>query len=272
MNYLYTHSISYYVGNNRIDNIFYAIKQLNSYRLSQTQSINDKILIIICCIYDDLTDNIKREFENFKNLNTDRVDIAVIYRWNTGGTTQTISYSLDYIIDNNINTLYIGIWEDDSIFKNIYILDIVKEYLDKGNIIVGCHVTEYERPEFLHINGTKEISKRFYRSKHQPPWCRRKHIYFNDLSDELIDDSLIKWIDGALYISTIENLIIIKKKLIKFTLAPENIRYTHIEQGINYGEVGFPTRLHINEFKFYGLLYDSAFKHLNINSIGNKTI
>ena len=171
-----------------------------------------------------------------------------------------MSKTLDYLLDKNISTKYIGVWEDDSIFKNNLILDDVQNGLNRDNIIVGCHVPE-GRPDILHMNGIKIFKKEYLnkRPKDQHcPWCKNKHIYLNEKLNEdpnkLIDDSLIKWIDGAVYITTIENLLKIKQKLQKFTLAPEDHKYTHIQHGINYGEVGFPTRLNIHGFNFYGLL------------------
>ena len=278
MDYIYTHSISYYIGNNRINNIYSAIDHLHNYKLSIHQTDTDKVLLIICCIYDEINDNIKYELNNLKNKKTNKVDIEVIFRWNSGGTVQTMSKTLDYLLDKNISTKYIGVWEDDSIFKNNLILDDVQNGLNRDNIIVGCHVPE-GRPDILHMNGIK-IFKKEYLNKRQKdqhcPWCKNKHIYLNEKLNEdpnkLIDDSLIKWIDGAVYITTIQNLLKIKQKLQKFTLAPEDHKYTHIEHGINYGEVGFPTRLNINGFKFYGLLYDDFYKHLSTNSVGDKSI
>ena len=272
--YLYTHCISYYIGNNRINNLTECLKYLNTIPLCKNQNNNDKILYVIYCIYDELNDNIINQYNNYKNLYTEKVDIEILYRWNSGGTIKTMSKLLDYIIENKIITKYIGIWEDDSIFKNEYLLDKVQEYLDCDNIIVGCHVLE-DRIDIKYVNGTKEFKTEWcnrLQSWRQCPWCKEKHIYLNNKNENLIDDKLIKWIDGAVYLTTLDNLLKIKEKLVKFTLAPENEKYTHIEHGINYGEVGFPTRLHINNFNFIGLPYNDNFKHLNTNSIGNKSI
>ena len=274
VSYLYTHCISYYIGNNRDDNLNECLKYLNTIPLYKNQNKNDKILYIIYCIYDEFNDDIVNYYNTFKNLSTETVDIEILYRWNTGGTTQTMFKLLEYMLENKIKTKYIGIWEDDSIFKNNYLLDKVEEFLDNDNIIVGCQVYE-NRQDIEYINGTK-VFKSEWCNKLQTwrkcPWCKEKHIYLNNSNENLIDDKLIKWIDGALYLTTLENLLKIKEKIIKFTLAPENDRYSHIEHGINYGEVGFPTRLHLNGFNFIGLPYNDNFKHLNTNSTGYKYI
>ena len=286
MNYYYIHTISYYVGNSRLNNIKYCIDNLNKIKYSKKNNGTEKILFIICCIYNELTDNIKNTFDKFETLSNELLDIKVIYRMNTGGTIKTMETSLNYVTENNITSNYFGIFEDDSFYNldDHFIFDTVDKHFDNGIDIVGCQVWE-RRPDILYKDGYKYFKKEWCnrRPRNQlAPWIKKKHLYFNNNSDELVDDNIIKWIDGALYITTIDKLKKIKKKLVKLTLAPENKKYTHCEHGCNYGEVGFPTRLSINNFKFFGLQHPDSncipnikniyFQYLNINSIGNKTI
>ena len=63
--------------------------------------------------------------------------MLVLYRWNTGGTVQTLYYTYKYIVTNNISCKFIGVWEDDVLFKNNYFLDVVNEYLNQDYIYVG---------------------------------------------------------------------------------------------------------------------------------------
>jgi len=58
---------------------------------------NQKILFIIGCIYDELTENIKNTFDKFETFNTEVLDIKVIYRTNTGGTIKTMKNTLNYV-------------------------------------------------------------------------------------------------------------------------------------------------------------------------------
>ena len=68
--------------------------------------------------------------------------------------------------------------------------------------------------------------------------------------------------------------------MVKLTLFPENERHRHLDSGINCGEVGFPTRLSINGFTFFGLQHPEHegeplikniyFKYLNMNTVGIK--
>lgn len=284
MNYYYIHTISYFIGNNRQDNIQYCIDNLNKIKYSKKNNGTEKILFIICCIYDELTKDIENTFNRFKNLQSDILDIKILYRWNTGGTIKTMETALDYITENNITSNYFGVFEDDSCYnlRNHFIFDIVDSFFERGIDIVGCQVWE-GRKDILYKDGYKYFKKEWCncRPRNQlAPWIKKKHIYINNNSNELVDDNIIKWIDGALYISTIDTLKKIKKKLVKLTLFPENERHRHLDSGINCGEVGFPTRLSINGFTFFGLQHPEHegeplikniyFKYLNMNTVGIK--
>lgn len=273
--YKYVHAISYYCGNERQGNLKDALQRLKTHKLT---SIDDLIhrpsLMLVCCIYDELTDSIKEKMQQICDLQNNTVHVKVIYRWNTGGTIQTMSDTYDCLINNNIKTSYIGVWEDDSIFKpgNIPLLDVVQHYLDEGYIYVGC--LEYEdRQDITYTGNTKQFKKEWCnkRPSHQPcPWSKHCQIYRGSDSNVLIDDTLYKWTDGAVYITNMINLTKIKHTLIDFTLYPSERKHTHIESGINCGEVGFGTRLHINGLKMFGLPYNLYYEHLELKSIGNK--
>ena len=270
--FFYIHTISYYSNNNRDTNIESVFNKLDTSILSKDQTKTDKNLLIVYVIYDDeLTDKLKERYEKYKHLETDKTKILILYRWNTGGTVQTLNYTYNYLINTNITCKYIGVWEDDVIFKDEYFFDIVKKHLNMGYIYVGSLWTE-DRPDINYDNNTKQFKLEYHnrRPKNQIcPWIKNKHIFIDNSNDELVDDKHIKWCEDP-YITTMSNLKIIKDKLIKFTLCPETKKYTHIETGINYGEVGFPTRLHINGFKYIGLKRDEYYQFLNQNSIGDK--
>jgi hypothetical protein len=93
-----------------------------------------------------------------------------------------------------------------------------------------------------------------------------KHIKKTENDKEkYIDDKLYRWCEDP-YITTKNNLDEMIDKLDNLTLAPENELYKHIEHGINYGEVGFPTRLYLNKFKFIGIFKKNIIKDLDIQS------
>lgn len=260
MEYFYIHVVSYYIGNNRDDNIIKAFKQLNEKALSKRQTENETNLLLVYVIFDELTNDIREKFEEYKKMENNNTKINILFRWNTGGTVQTLNSAYDYIVNNNIKCKYIGVWEDDACYNNKYFLDIVDNYLNEGYIFVGSLWGNY--------NGVKTLTPN---NNRQVPWLTEKMIYPNIITNNKIEENMYMWCEDP-YITTLTNLHKIKEKMNKFTLAPENEIYTHCQHGINYGEVGFPTRLHINGFKFIGLKLDEYFISFENKSIGNKNI
>lgn len=270
LDYFYTHVVSYYEGNNRLDNLYAIFEVLNTQKLSKNKY--EKILIVYCIIKDNAPDvNTIEIYEKLKKLKNNNIDIQIYYRFNTGGTVQTMYQTYKYLIQNKITTKYIGVWEDDCIFKNENILDEVQVYLDKGCIYVGSYwdcEDGYALP--LNINGGV---KRLIPNKPNRivPWVTNSHIIPHSNDSTFISDDKYLWCEDP-YITTMDNLKLIDKKMGCFTLAPLDQIYTHCEHGINYGEVGFPTRLHLNGFTFFGLLKRRYFMDLKTFSIGNKSI
>ena len=241
--YYYIHCISFYLGNNRLKNIQHCINNLNKIKYSKNLESNNKILFIINCIYDNLSSYDKEIFEKYKLQKTNILDIEILYRWNSGGTIRSMEESLKYILKNNIKSKYIGIFEDDSFFNKDYIFDEVEHNLKLGYDIIGCHVYEKNRKDITHKNGYKilnENSKFTSCSSSKPiiPCLKLKHVYLDNYSDELLDKKYYKWIDGAVYLTTINKLIQIKNKLKKLTLAPYE-KYKHIEQELIMEKLDF---------------------------------
>jgi hypothetical protein len=262
--YLYIHTISYYDGNNREGNIQEVINRLSHFNLSATQTNIDCNLLIVYILYDQLSDVLFNKYNQYKEQQNDNLDIIVLFRYNTGGTVQTMDYTYTYLINNKITSKFIGVYEDDAIFKKQLFLDDVFKYLNDGYIMTGPLFCKEQHITFKCFYEPYDLRTSIV------PWCRKFHIYENDKSDVLIHDSLYKWVDGCGYTTTIENIGLMKEKLNKLTLAPENERYSHCEHGINYGEVGFCTRLHINGFKFIGMPADIYYDQLDQQSVGNK--
>lgn len=261
MDYFYIHSISYYINNNRDNNIISIFNKLENNKLSIKQTNSDINLLIIYVIYDILTSEIIEKFDSYKNLETAKTKIVVLYRFNSGGTVQTLYYTYKYIINNNISSKFIGIWEDDTIFKDDYFLETVEKYLNDGYIFIGSLWGDRDgiKTKMLDINDLV-------------PKIKYNMLYVDEPDNyNLVTDLSYNWCEDP-YVTTIDNLKLIESKLGKFTLANENDTYTHCEHGINYGEVGFPTRLFLNGFKFYGLQKSKYFISLQEQSIGNKII
>jgi hypothetical protein len=69
------------------------------------------------------------------------------------------------------------------------------------------------------------------------------------------------WIDGGFYFSNIEKLTGIKKKIGIFHKGDPSKKYDNLRDGISLGEVGFPTLLYHNGFRFSQLNRSDYFTH-----------
>ena len=235
MNYHYVHCISYYEGSNRTNNLLIHIENL--------KKIEEKKLLIINIRNDD---NNKNRFDYLKK-NYINLDVIILYSFNTGGTVSCLYDCYKYLELNSITYKFIGCFEDDVIFKDKYFLEPVKKYLNEGNIFVG---SLWGRDK----DGVKNYIEEKPKKNRLVPWLKEKNIYPDkEYSNKLIDIKKYIWCEDP-YITTYENLKKIECKFnSRFNLAPINEKYSHDEHGINYGEVGFPTRLSLNGFKFIGI-------------------
>jgi hypothetical protein len=69
------------------------------------------------------------------------------------------------------------------------------------------------------------------------------------------------WILLFYYISTIDKLKLIEEKIGIFHKGDPTCKYIRILDGIDYGEVGFPTLLYKNNFEFEVLNRSDYFVH-----------
>ena len=113
---------------------------------------------------------------------------------------------------------------------------MLKNIIHDDYIFIGSYWERDNKP----YNGVKCLEKPFNKNR-IVPWCREYHIMNNSSCNKLINDNEYIWCEDP-YITTIDNLKKIEDKMILFTLAPRDKIYTHIEHGINYGEVGFCIR------------------------------
>jgi uracil-DNA glycosylase len=77
---------------------------------------------------------------------------------------------------NNISSSFIGVFEDDAIFKKEFFLDEVDSYLKQGYILTGPLFTKENR------YGTKQFEEPFNKRLQLPgcvPFCKKNQIYEN---------------------------------------------------------------------------------------------
>lgn len=245
--YFYAHCICYWIGSRRLNNINIHIRKLEAL----SKNLNKRVLFVINQRLDDMNKKV-----DMSKYTSDSIDIIITYSKNTGGTVKSLHDCFKHLENEKITYDYIGCWEDDSLFKYDDFIERASELLKQDYIFVGSLWSNaYDLKKDLKDKcGIKPIGK--LAGNRIVPWLKHKHIYHNtpdDTKEKKLDEDLYRWCEDP-YITTYDNLKKIEMKLQScFTLAPESERYNHREHGINYGEVGFPTRLHINGFKFIGL-------------------
>lgn len=235
MRYYYVHCLSYYEGSNRKINL--------DTHINKVKNLKQNNLLIINIRNDD---NNKDRFDYLKN-DYENLKVIVLYSFNTGGTVACLYDCFKFLEKDKISYEFIGCFEDDVVFKNNNFLEPVKKYLSEGNIFVGSLWSRNK-------DGIKSYRFGKVNRKRIVPWIKEKNVYPDKThSNKLIQNKYYIWCEDP-YITTYENLKKIEDKFNGcFTLAPKNEKYSHDEHGINYGEVGFPTRLSLNGFKFIGI-------------------
>jgi len=264
MDYFYVHIISYWPGNKRHDNIQQHIEFFKNYTLNNEQQLKKNLLIVSI-----RSDNLQpdSELENIIKAydNSSQFKIQLLYNYNSGGTVKALYDVYKYLDNNNINYDYIACCEDDYCFKTYNFLNNAIEYLNQDYIFVGSLWNEDPHPTTT--DGIKYGTNCLPSNRRIVPHLKYKHIYANtDTPNKIVSEKDYKWCEDP-YITTYKNLQLIESKLKKFTLAPENEVYNYLEHGINYGEVGFPSRLAINNFKFIGIKKEKILQDLNIKKL-----
>ena len=261
MEYFYVHVISYWPGNNRYSNIQRHIEFFKYYTLNNKQYTKPNLLIVNIRS-DDMQPIMEIEYIIKLYNKYSQFKIHSLYSYNSGGTVKSLYDIYKYLNNKNIKYDYIACCEDDYCFKNFEFLDYAIEYLNKDYILVGSLWGEQIKEKDGIKNGELLAA-----DANILPYLECRHIYINtETPNEPIPLTDYKWCEDP-YITTYKNLQLIESKLKKFTLAPENEVYNYLEHGINYGEVGFPSRLAINNFKFIGIKKEKLLQDLNIKKL-----
>ena len=250
--YIYTHNVCYWTGNNRISNLYNHIKILNETKLSSSLDFDGPILCILSIMVDDINKTPIDEIEFLEFLSNDKVEVKVLYWYNSGGTVKSMwNVYKEYFEKSSIQTIYLGTWEDDYMIKNDYWLDDIIPLLQFDYIFIGSLWEEDGFVKFF--DGYKEIHPDFYNKPRKVAWLPN------------IDQSVYRWCEDP-YILQYDSLKKIEDAIGVFTTAPSDERYDYISHGINQGEIGFPTRLTLAGFKFKGLNKDKWIQDLNMKS------
>ena len=239
------YSICYYYGRNNSKHI---INHLNSFNKIKTMKEDIFILNVMVDSQDESIHNkVKDELSHFiENRSLEEaVKYIILTSFNWGGTILGLWMAYKYCnekYDKNYddNNIYISHFEEDFCpINNNNWLKTSKNMLNNTNYI---YIGESTTGEIKYSNSS---------------WERKGRDFVNSI--RLGDPEV--WTDGGYYFTNLAKLKLIDEKIGTFHKGDPLTKYKHIKDGIDYGEVGFPTLLYHSKFLFGFLYRHTYFKH-----------
>jgi hypothetical protein len=182
-----------------------------------------------------------------KNLNLEN-KVFYLTDYNSCGTIKAL-FNIFYYLKNiykssnnkfiDVNNIYIALFEED-------FMPVNKEWL-KTSIL---NLTD----DFFYIGEGIEADI------NNNDFCQLK-ITPNRGNKIKNNNKIECWTDGGYYFSNLQKLNTIYNKIGIFHKGDTNIKYNHLLDGIELGEVGFPTLLYNNDMQFIGLNRTKYFIH-----------
>jgi hypothetical protein len=227
------YSICYYYSTNKYSNIDNHLKEFNK--------INDEKIFILNVMIDshDLTyhNKVQIELSNYIDLSNS----YVLPNYNWGGTILGLWMAYKYCYDKYDNSLYLVHFEEDFGPYNDQWYEHAKNLLLSDDYI---YIGESNLGRVKTKNDDKRLT--YYKYKN---------------STRLGDPEV--WTSGGFYFTTLENLKKMEDKIGIFHKGNQktNRKDNYRLDGIDLGEVGFPTLLYHSGFKFNALLRKTYFIH-----------
>ena len=226
------YSICYYYGKNKHSNL---INHLNAFNKIEE---SDKEFVLVNMVDSHETEYFKKveeELSAFIVNHNDTIQFKIISSFNWGGTILglwlTYNYSKKY--DDNC---YVSQFEEDfGPYNNNWLKDSI--HLLTDDII---YVGENTDGKLKSGDDDGRLSGIAYKDS----------VRFGNPE---------VWTDGGYYFSTLNRLKMIDDKIGIFHKGNQNTKYINKIDGIDYGEVGFPTQLYYNNFRFISLHREKYF-------------
>lgn len=261
--YYYIHHVCHYFGSTNVKKECLQVHAYQCQKMSKlyfarenVQDENQDILIIYSVMLDDTSviPNIYDDLKRFEGMyqgedgKTRKVDVAIAYWFNWGGTIGSMWLTWNFFLKrNNIRSKYICTFEDDHVFRfpSKWILEPIK-MLEDDLIYVGmlpyCKIRNWNK--LYKEVGYNYVVKEHIKQKNNLGYISEKYYKQKDM----------KWTAGGVYFMPFENLSKIEQTFgTRFIDKPYNCRYNRKDDGLLLGEVGFPTKLSLNGFKFKGI-------------------
>lgn len=227
------YGICYYAGRDKRSNIK---KHYNIFK--SLEYTNKKFFVVfnIDSFDKKRRNNIAKHIINKLNI---KVDYLTDYNW--GGTIGALYNLFKHLKKNKNQNDIIAFFEEDfyPIDEN-WLFDALK-YL-KDFDYIGEGTKESNNPELCEVKNSNNCKDRTGKIKKK-------------MKDFEV------WTDGGFYFSNLYKLNAFEKKIGIFHKGNMKKKYERQLDGIDIGEVGFPTLLYHNNFKFAGLFRKKYFIH-----------
>ena len=265
---MFIYSITFYGNKNKIENIQKHINEFNKIKISKK--------FILCVMINDINNKqiyYDKYHDYLKNiLNLNNFDIIINFNW--GGTIAGLWYIYLYCSKlNDLNNIYIAHFEEDFTPINDEWHEFSKELLDKNDIYSFIGETNTENP----YNNKLGVIKYATNTKGQTYWnnifstlkpnndyiCGCKGMYDIKCRGKCkgIINHLKVWSDGGFYFTTYNKLKVIDDRIGIFHKGDINKNWDHVIDGVELGEVGFPTLLFYHGLQFGTLSRKYFFVH-----------
>jgi len=266
--YHYIHNVCYWHGNDRAQNLLEHAKAIKSLEPSGIKNLF--IVSHMVDNQDQIGDGLVHKVLEQRGSN---LDVCIWPQYNSGGTVRSMWTVHKELQKHKISSKYFGTWEDDYIFSSNLFLNEVEIYLQRGYLFVGALWTEpliTQAGEFGYDGASghsyDDMVKKGYKYLPPPGPNPNRHVPWLNCISPSIKEEDYRWCEDP-YVMHFENLNKLESLIGEFTLANPNEKYEHALHGINHGEVGFPTRIHLAGGKFFGLKFNDHYQLLEGRSL-----
>lgn len=265
-NTLLLYSICYYYGKNKTSNIKNHLASFDKIR-------NRDDLFILNVMIDSHNQSIHNEIKQIltsvikSHLNC---PFIILTSFNWGGTIVGLWMAYQYG-KQNYKDAYIAHFEEDFLPHNVNWFKDIKDLFDLNKNYIYVGESNYQHPIYKNQGIIKHAMN-----------CRNQNKDINKLIQDKLGNmtshgcgenikncrtcgGLISghqvWTDGGLYFSSIDRLSLVEKVIGIFHKGDHNVKWDHVFDGVELGEVGFPTLLFHNGLIFSALYRSLYFKH-----------
>lgn len=231
------YSICYYADRD----FFVNIERQVSHAHSIISDYNTDLVFIAVCAFDDI-DN-RQHVENklneiYQKINHEKMKILFLAIPNWGGTIAALWYLWKDVLEARICIpTYVSHMEEDlELFSNSWL-----------SSSIACI------DQFIYVGETTRKAGEFKLTSQRGTTGGARG------RTKLAEEEA--WSDGGFYFTTVEKLKIMEDAIGIFHKGDQTTKFDHHLDGVDIGEVGFPTLLYHANLKFTTIARDSFFRH-----------